>query len=638
MLRLLGALAAVALLTSLGPTRSGGPLRVAASAEPVAIRNGKLQVSGQPFVPRGVNYNPTLPESYQLDTTAPASDVPRIAGMGFNTIGTYHLGPAEYYGAMDLPDGMAFYDALWPAAEAQNLKIIVAYWTGPFFDWTDDTEVARVTLSFQEVILRAKDRPSTLLYLIGNEVFEKLPNDSQRVAYARWIGQMADWVHDVDPAHPITYADPYDRPGLPYLRAYAPNLDFYAINNYRWQTTDELRAIITTAAADWPGKPIPLHEFGSESWDARGDREDTPRQETRLQYLHSVIAAVVEELPLLGALLFEFSEEPRLVGAAQFTCRTCFDGVADEAYWGLGRASPMGQASLRSMKVREPLRPYPLESPTATPTNTSPATPTATSAGTAAPTPTPAATATATATWSPTVTATTMPSATASRTATATSNATATSSPTAAVSAATTPTPTATGPASPTPTPSPMPTSTSTAISAGSNSSTETATATATTLSLTATPSQTDSSSSTSLPTPTATPHPTETPTGTSGPSAAPARGETGSPTATATPSATAMATATLTEMATARPTGMATPTATPTDSPTPIETATATATATPTESTVSTATAAATSTPTEVPTAMPSPPPEPASSSGPGAQQPYRLQLPIVARQRWPE
>lgn len=233
---------------------------------------------------------------------------------------------------------MAFYEALWPVAEAHNLKIVVAYWTGPFCDWTDPVAVARVTASFQEVVLRAKDRPSTLLYLIGNEAFEKMPNDAQRVAYARWIGKMTDWVHTVDPAHPITYADPWDHPGLPYLRTHAPNLDIYAINHYRWSTPDELRAAINGSAAGRPGKPVLLHEFGSDSWDARRSVEDIPAQKMRIRYLHSVIASVINDVPLVGALLFEFSEEPRLVGSDPFPCRSCFDGEVNEAYWGLGRA------------------------------------------------------------------------------------------------------------------------------------------------------------------------------------------------------------------------------------------------------------------------------------------------------------
>jgi hypothetical protein len=331
-----------------------------AAAGVVTIRQGRLFVDGRPFKIKGINYNPTPIGSDVIDPTAPRFDVPRIAALGANTLGTYHLGRAEWDRWSNVTSGEAFYDALHPVAENAGLRIVVGYFANHRMDWTDRARVARVTTQYQGLVLKARNRPSTLMYLIGNEVFERLVDDSQRRAYATWIGEMVAWTHVNDPRHPVAYADSYRLPALRWLQSHAPDLDVYGINNYAFTTAESLASILIDYAQAWPGKPILLHEWGTDSWDAAKRVTDEAAQGARLQELAAAIGAVYGDPahPLIGSLYFAYTDEWRFVGPwtsqdhdGGWTCGACFDGRADEDHWGLARAIAANGAGARTVKT-----------------------------------------------------------------------------------------------------------------------------------------------------------------------------------------------------------------------------------------------------------------------------------------------
>ncbi len=325
----------------------------------VTFQNGKLYVDGQKFEIRGVNYNPTGIDTNQLDPLAPSADVAKIAALGANTIGTYFCGKAEYAQWSDLTIGQSFYNNLYPAAEAYGLKLIVGYYSNETIDWTNTTRLAKVTAQYQELVTAAKSRPSTLAYLIGNEIFEKLANDTQKNAYAKWIGDMVVWTHANDPLHPVMYSDRGDQPALSFLKTYAPLLDIYGVNNYSFTSSSSLTSIVTNYANSWVGKPIFLHEWGSDSLNVATGTEDQAQQSSRYQTLATAISQTYTSStsPLIGATSFEITDEWRFVGSSStqdkdsgWACASCFDGKANEDYWGLLTAVNAGSASSRNYK------------------------------------------------------------------------------------------------------------------------------------------------------------------------------------------------------------------------------------------------------------------------------------------------
>lgn len=378
-----------------------GLLGASSGAAVVTLQNGKLFVNGSQFEIRGINYNPTPTGSDQLDATAPANDVPKMAALGVNTIGTYSAGLAEYSQWSNLTVGQNFYNALYPIAEANNLKIIVGYYSNETIDWTDSARVAKVTSQYQQTVTNAKNRPSTLAYMIGNEIFEKMANSTQRNAYAQWIGNMVNWTHSVsgDLNHPVMYADRGDSFGLTYLKTYAPTLDIYAVNNYSFSSTSSLTSILNGYASSWPGKPLFLHEWGTDSLNYSTGAEDQASQGSRYKTLSQAVHntyTMSSSTPFIGATAFEFTDEWRFVGSSSsqdkdsgWGCNSCFDGRANEDYWGLMKAVSAGSSSARQYKqAYYDLQSYWTSLGGGTPTPVPTATPLGTPVATAKPTPT----------------------------------------------------------------------------------------------------------------------------------------------------------------------------------------------------------------------------------------------------------
>lgn len=325
----------------------------------VTFTGSKMYVNNQQFIIRGVNYNPTFIGSDQYDFGAAANDIPKIKAMGANTVGTYMLGKSEYAQWSDLPQGDQQYQALMPAAEQAGLKVIVGYYANETIDWTNTTRVAKVTSQYQELVNKAKLHPATLMYMVGNELFEKLPNDTQRIAYAKWAGNMANWTHANDPNHPVFYADRGDSYGLSWLKAYAPNLDVNGVNNYSFSNAESLKTITQGYANSWPGKPVLIHEWGVDSLNVGTSQEDGTLQANNMTALASAVDSISANAsyPLIGGLNFEFTDEWRFVGSSStqdkdggFLCTSCFDGRANEDFWGLTRAVSNGSSSQRVSK------------------------------------------------------------------------------------------------------------------------------------------------------------------------------------------------------------------------------------------------------------------------------------------------
>ncbi len=333
-----------------------------------------------------MNYNPVPIGLTQIDPTAATNDVPKIAQLGANTIGTYNLGKFDWYQTINITAGENFYNTLYPVAEANNLKIIVAYFSNQTIDWTNATQVARASAQYQELVIKAKDKPSTLMYLIGNEIFGRLSDNNQKKAYATWIGQMVNWTHTNDPNHPVTYADDALKNGLGWLSLYSSNLDIYSINNYEWATQSDLSNILAADSVAWPNKPILLHEFGTDSLDVPKWAEDESAQAAKVKDLVTNVQKVYDSniFPLIGQVYFEYTDQWDKIGSPSlqdkdtgwpWLCTNCFDAKANEDFWGISRAVGAANANNRVLKsayyalqqVWAPQTPTPIPTPLPTP-------------------------------------------------------------------------------------------------------------------------------------------------------------------------------------------------------------------------------------------------------------------------------
>jgi hypothetical protein len=327
------------------------------SARTVFVYNGKLYYQGSRFKVRGVVYTPVPVGSFDPDPAAPQSDAPVVAAMHANTLVTSKIG--QYTQAGKMTGDFTYYNALYQAAESNNLKIVVSHWYVPSvaqINWSNSSQVAMETTEYQNMVKAAMNRPSTLIYMVGNEVFENLTT-SQQTAYAQWVNSMAVWTHSVDPNHPVAYAFSSAKSGLSTLKANAPNLDIIALNTYDWSTETALATEISNLNAQWPGKPIFIKESGSDSYDAGANAENQAAQANQDSQLVTAEDQVYSSYPVIGSSVFQFSDNWQLNGnpsvhdtGKMWNATSCFDGKASDEWFGLTQAVASGQAANRVKK------------------------------------------------------------------------------------------------------------------------------------------------------------------------------------------------------------------------------------------------------------------------------------------------
>ncbi|MFC7642724.1 discoidin domain-containing protein [Streptosporangium lutulentum] len=226
-----GALAGVT--TPVAATTSGGVLSVdqvsvsrqagtvpvamtdpATPAGPSTVRvtgsqgNWQLQVNGSPYEIKGMTYGPpqAAADGYMRDLKA----------MGVNTIRIWGVDAST--------------PALLDRAAQQGIKVVVGHWLNQGADYVNDT--AYKTAVKNEIVARVnelKGRQGVLMWDVGNEVIltmqdHGLPADvveQRRVAYARFVNEVAQAIHAADPNHPVTSTDAYTH-AWTYYKAHSP--------------------------------------------------------------------------------------------------------------------------------------------------------------------------------------------------------------------------------------------------------------------------------------------------------------------------------------------------------------------------------------------------------------------------------
>jgi len=97
------------------------------------------------------------------------------------------------------------------------------------FDYDDAAAVAAQRESFRDVILRFRNHPALLVWIVGNELNHSYTNP--RVFDA--VNDVARMIHELDPNHPVTTALEAFKPGaVADALARAPELDFLSFQLY----------------------------------------------------------------------------------------------------------------------------------------------------------------------------------------------------------------------------------------------------------------------------------------------------------------------------------------------------------------------------------------------------------------------
>jgi len=198
-----------------------------------------LTVNGKPYDVKGVGL------SYHKDEQLYA--LKEAGGNSYRTWGTHKL-------AKQLQ-----------LAEELDLMIAVGIDTGKElqgFDYNDEKAVAKQFERVKDTVLKYKDHPSVLAWVIANEP-NLLYNEQGELIDVnpkvyKAMGDIIDFIHEVDPHHPVTFtfAGASERHIKTALK-YAPNIDFISVQVYGDLAT--LGQAIIEMDID---KPFMVTEFG----------------------------------------------------------------------------------------------------------------------------------------------------------------------------------------------------------------------------------------------------------------------------------------------------------------------------------------------------------------------------------------
>jgi hypothetical protein len=264
--------------------------------------NWQLSVDGAPFQVKGLTWGPPVSEA--------AARMPDLHSMGVNTVRTWGT------------DGTS--QPLFDAAAANGIKVIAGFWLQPgggpgaggCVNYVTDTNYRATMLStIQQWVTTYKNNPGVLMWDVGNESILGLQNcysgndlEPQRIAYTQFIEQAAQAIHAIDQNHPVTSTDAWTG-AWAYYKAYAPDLDLYAVNSYK--NTCGIKQ-------DWISggytKPYIVTESGPPgSWETANDANGVPTEPTDIEkrdgYTSAWNCIVGHTGVALGATLFHYGTE-----------------------------------------------------------------------------------------------------------------------------------------------------------------------------------------------------------------------------------------------------------------------------------------------------------------------------------------
>ncbi len=158
-----------------------------------------LMVNGRRRLLRGIGYNPstagTPPEERSERLQRDFTD---IAGAGFNAI----LGWDED----------EFDPALLLHAGEKGLGVVAPFELGPAADYSDPRVRSAVLKQIDVWVTQRKNIPSLWMWGLGNEVVHGIGDakSPRAAAFASFLMEAADRVHQLDPQHPVVYRDAED--------------------------------------------------------------------------------------------------------------------------------------------------------------------------------------------------------------------------------------------------------------------------------------------------------------------------------------------------------------------------------------------------------------------------------------------
>lgn len=245
----------------------------------------QLRVNDQPFRIQGAGV-----ESGSLQ---------QLAAHGGNALRTWRT-----------DNGIESATALLDRAQAHGLMVAMGIEIGRErrgFDYDDPSAVARQFARVRAEVLRYKDHPALLMWVVGNEL--NLKSRNPKVWNA--VDKIARWIHEVDPHHPVmTTVAGFEAELGELLRVRAPALDLIGIQLYGdiENLPEKLRAAAWTGpyiVTEWG--PTGHWEVPTTAWGAPIEDDSTRKAQLLVDRYQRFIAA--DQRQCLGSFVFLWGQK-----------------------------------------------------------------------------------------------------------------------------------------------------------------------------------------------------------------------------------------------------------------------------------------------------------------------------------------
>lgn len=325
-----------------------------------ANKHWQLIVDGEPFVVRGMTYNPTtigrhiagaglsqwmredVNENGKIDTPydtyvdankngqqdvnePSVGDFKLMRDMGVNAIRMYHSGTGTEYDPDEINK-----EVLRDLYHTYGIRVIMGDLLGAYTigsgalwedgtDYTDPIQLENMRRQVKELVNDHKGESYVLMWLLGNENLmesdytginaTRTKASRQVKEYVSFVNEIAEMIHRIDPEHPVAVGN-IDLAGLADYGRFAPAVDIFGANSYRGSNGF---GDLWKRVQNKFDRPILLTEFGCDAYDSKADKENEAAQalyhEGAWKDIELNLAGGPEEGNAIGGVVFEFLDE-----------------------------------------------------------------------------------------------------------------------------------------------------------------------------------------------------------------------------------------------------------------------------------------------------------------------------------------
>jgi hypothetical protein len=335
------------------PVPEGDGLIKPESQGNVKISNARLLVNEEPYLIKGIGYQPTpigdYPDELYFNPVTlelAERDLPIIEDMGANTIRTWNI-VGEFKNGTD--------NTLMDVAQDNGIKVCAGYWIPYEISFYNEWALEHLEDDFQEYVDAFKDHPSLLMWVIGNE--NNCVNGYEWPYYA-FLNILAKDAYTIegDNYHPVSLVEAdigtLGEEELGSDDAHLNYVDVIGINSYRGKQFNGLFQEYENLTQ----KPVWISEFGVDAWHTYNIYDPENGVVNQFEQTDYAVKAFVDIVRnsyqyhgasdiCLGGSVMEYSDEwwkdrcsigqsPASQDYGGFVLSGLPDGFANEEWWG----------------------------------------------------------------------------------------------------------------------------------------------------------------------------------------------------------------------------------------------------------------------------------------------------------------